>query len=518
MSYTMCKTAIKSLVALGALGIVAGSLEAQAVIGHISGRIVTSANEPVASVVVIVTGSSLLGSRSAASDSAGRFNLLALPVGRYEVRARRPGFQAITIKNVEVRLSSTTPLARIVMQPLEAVQLPERVITAAETGIDPRSTAARIVFDARQLDALPIDRNARSLAILAPMVAPSFYSGDEANVGGATGPENVWFVDGINITSPINGATSTDLPYNFIRQVEIRTTAAEADDANALGGIMNVVTPTGGNEVRGEFYGFFSGGALQGAPRIIAGAASVDTRRLYDVGAAIGGPVVRDRLWFYGAYNPTVTERTIQYGTSLPLSARQRQHLMAGKLSGIFGSRTSASLTVIGDPTDENTVGPSIPIFGQPASVSNPAAVEGVSSRRGLNVAAQVFHQLSSGTQFEASHARSVRRETVLPRSSTSEPTFIDYVTGEWSGGYGNDTRLHSTRETTRAAVSLQRGAHLLRVGAEYDRQFINASLRASDTTMGGYVQRVDTSSYIWFQFGGKGRLANSNPSAYRSW
>lgn len=227
--------------------------------------------------------------------------------------------------------------------------------------------------------------------MLAPAAIPSFLgtSGnrDGINIAGATGYENTYFVDGINITSPIRGETSIDLPYNFIEQIEVRAGGSTAEDAQALGGVVNVVTPSGGNRLRGQLFGYFANDALETGARPVNGYYQTGFT-FYDAGVSLSGPVVRDRLWFFSAYNGTYERRDRTFGFgSLPDT--RRQHLFAGNLTWQAGPRTSAAFTILGDPSQLKPV--ALPIFlrGVPQNAEvvqakGEAGGVGVSPARGI--------------------------------------------------------------------------------------------------------------------------------------
>ena len=80
------------------------------------------------------------------------------------------------------------------------------------------------------------------------------YYGDGVNIGGATGFENKYFVDGVEVTDPLLGVSSTYLPYNFIKEVEVKAGGYEAEFQSALGGVINVVTNSGTNQFHGSVF------------------------------------------------------------------------------------------------------------------------------------------------------------------------------------------------------------------------------------------------------------------------
>jgi outer membrane receptor protein involved in Fe transport len=124
-------------------------------------------------------------------------------------------------------------------------------------------------------------------------------------VAGSSGPENNYILDGVNTTDPAFGGSGANLPFEFVQEVEIKTGAYGPEYGKATGGIFNVITKSGGNEFHGDVFGYgttkglvrevknfpFTGSAFNGFSEV-------------DIGGDIGGPIVKDKLWFFGAFNP----------------------------------------------------------------------------------------------------------------------------------------------------------------------------------------------------------------------
>jgi hypothetical protein len=163
----------------------------------------------------------LQGSRVVEADAMGHFRLLRLPVGSYSVRITAIGYQPLLVEDVRVRLGSTTTLGQLRMQRARAVELPPVTVTASQVLIDPTSTNLGANIDARVFEYLPLERNYRSVVALLPHANQSFL-GDEINVGGSTGLENIYYIDGVNVTEPYRASTGTNLPYNFIKEVQVK--------------------------------------------------------------------------------------------------------------------------------------------------------------------------------------------------------------------------------------------------------------------------------------------------------
>ena len=121
------------------------------------------------------------------------------------------------------------------------------------------------------------------------------------SIAGATSAENVFVVEGINTTDTGFGGISSNLPNEFIQETEVISGGYNAEFGRATGGIVNVVTKQGSNELRGSVYGYFKPGALySAAERIQREGSSIDfadnVDYQYDFGAEVGGPIIKDKL------------------------------------------------------------------------------------------------------------------------------------------------------------------------------------------------------------------------------
>ena len=143
---------------------------------------------------------------------------------------------------------------------------------------------------------------------------------------------------------------SIDLPFNFVREIQVATGGYEAEYGRALSGVVNVVTPSGGNEFHGQAFGFFTADELRSTPRVGLGAADPVNFNQYDIGLSLSGPIRRDRLWYFAAYNPTSANQDAVLAALPKQRDTQLHHLLAGKLTWKAGTGTDVALTVLGDP------------------------------------------------------------------------------------------------------------------------------------------------------------------------
>lgn len=475
--------------------------------GSLTGRILTADGAALVEAEVTATGHRLLGSRSGLTTAQGYFRLPALPAGEYSVRIRRVGFRPIRFEQVPVRLGTTTSLGEIRLE-TETVELAELVVSGDRALVDPTSTASTITLDAHQLDALPLSRNFRDITLLAPTSIPS-YIGDGINIGGATGIENSYFVDGIDITDPIQGKTTLDLPYNFIQQIEIRTGGSTAEDAQALGGVINVVTPSGGDRLRGGGFAFFTADPLEADSRD----GSSESFTFYDVGATLGGPLLPQRLWFFAAYNRTseTVKHTFSFGG---LNDASHQHLFAGKLTWRAGPRTTAFFTILGDPSRNEGIGYPLFATGDPI---NREAVEKKRNSGGVALSLRGQHFLTPALLIEGSAALMTRLEEDEPATPAGRtPAVADQLDGTLYGGNGLASRFDSRRHSFNLSASWRLGAHALRAGAFYQTLYLDQTFDFARTGAGGTITRADTALWSWHWVRVQnGRAQNQMPSAF---
>jgi hypothetical protein len=158
-------------------------------------------------------------------------------------------YQPRTLGNVQVRLGQTTSLGEIGLTE-QVYTTEEIVVTGRAAPLDPGSTVIGENLSTRDIEALPVERDYKSVVSLLPH-ANSSTLGDPVNFAGATGLENRYFVDGIDVTDSYRSASGTNLPYNFVQEVQVKTGGYEAENRSALGGTVNVVTFSGGNDVTG---------------------------------------------------------------------------------------------------------------------------------------------------------------------------------------------------------------------------------------------------------------------------
>src|SRR5215470_16329740 len=233
------KVVTRLFLALALLLFLAPGLVAQTT-GSIEGTVTDQNGGLLPGVTVEATSPNLQGSRTATTGPDGRFRFAGVPPGAYKVTANLSGFGAVQ-KNATVTLDST---ATVNMQMQLATK--ESVTVSGEAPlVDTTSTTTGSNYSAKVIEKLPVSRNYADIIRSNP------------GVNGATSVENQYIIDGVNTTNVIKGFQGKAINTEFIQEVEVKTGGYQAEYGRALGGVINVITKSGGNEFHGDAFGYY---------------------------------------------------------------------------------------------------------------------------------------------------------------------------------------------------------------------------------------------------------------------
>ncbi|MGE0394668.1 MAG: TonB-dependent receptor [Vicinamibacterales bacterium] len=320
-----------SALLLALVVLMTGAASAQETTGKIAGSITDSQGLGVPGATVTVTGPQ--GSKSFVTDGEGRYVAPFLVPGVFSVRVELQGFKSAETKEVQVRLGATTNVDLT----MEVGNLSEVVeVTGAATAVDTRSTTTGLTLSNELLKAVPVGRRMTDALYLAPGVSSSGAAGTaNPSIAGGTGLDNQYVVDGVNITnqgyggigsySIIFGSLGTATPFDFIKEVQVKTGGYEAEYGQSLGGVVNVVTKSGSNQWRGSAFAYTRPSALEAAWKTVTTAnGTVNTvgTGTSDAGFEMGFPLVQNRLFLFGAIDPTWETRDFTAPPGFPLASQ----------------------------------------------------------------------------------------------------------------------------------------------------------------------------------------------------
>jgi len=404
-----------------------------------------------------------------------------------------------------IQLGKTTTLGEVRLH-ARMHELPELVISGSSPLLDPGTTSSGGNIRSSDFESLPVERDYKSIVALLPQANISYF-GDGVNVAGATGIENKYFVDGVDVTDSFLGMTGTSLPYNFVKEIEVREGGYEAEYPSALGGVVNVITPSGGNEFHGSASGFFTSNRFTASKRVGLLDPTQGGFSNYDVGVGLGGPLVRDELWFYAAYNPKVELRDVavpSFGISVD---RNLTHSFAGKLTWRALQRLHLILMATGDPNEWHAVGEGI----TPSGLENPDPFFSDQKHGGINLSLHGTYASEDGILLDASLSRSTINGVWhgATERGRNEILFRNEETGVWSGGFGFrvDRFIYST--TFNISGTLIAGSHILKAGFQYKVAAVD------EDDQGKRLIRYDDTTYQTQQDSARMTVGDRIPSLY---
>ncbi len=273
--------------------------------GSLIGKVTDNSGSPLPGVTVVATSPSLQGQKTTTTNADGKFRLVLLPPGVYTVKFSLSGFQSVVKKNVKVGLDLVTNLGEIKLA--EEGVAEEIEVVAERPLIDVTTTTTGANYTTDYVEQMPTTRNYLSVVQLTPGVTGSDISGGMI-VNGASGTESNYIIDGLNTTDLEYGTQGKGLNFDFVEEVQIKTGGYEPEFGRATGAVVNVITKSGGNEFHGSVFYYWRNPSYSAkSPTPWYGSNYLGTKE-YDYGFSLGGYIIKDKLWFFLAYNPSVNE------------------------------------------------------------------------------------------------------------------------------------------------------------------------------------------------------------------
>src|SRR5882724_744044 len=381
---------------------VTGLAQESTVKGNLGGVVVDSTGAVVPGAKVVLTGPT--GTQTITSENDGSFLFPRLAPGPYSIKVEKQGFKSADVKNVEVAVNRT---ANIKMQ-LEPGAVNEPVeVSADNVTVDTTSTASGSDLNDSFYSKDPTPRNVSGLFYVAPGVTDSGGAGQSnPSISGSSGLENLYIADGVNITDAAFGglgiftreyfSVGSGINLTFIKEVQVKTGGFEPQYGSATGGVVQIVTKSGGQAYHGAIAGYFAPTMFEATRSQIDAVRNTQLGRLtnegnYDISGEIGGfiPHFRNNLFFFGAFNPTLATSYLtppqfvaanlngQNGNPLVTNGlfnelggkqvytRTFTKNYAAKLTWKLNDKNQLETSVFGDPASSNNSNfrpPSIPV------------------------------------------------------------------------------------------------------------------------------------------------------------
>jgi Carboxypeptidase regulatory-like domain len=348
--------------------------------GNLSGVVLDATKATVAGAQITILGP--IGTQTQTSNDQGTFLFSTLIPGFYTVKVQKLGFKVASVPATEVLINKTTSL-EISLETGEVSQTVE--VTAATVTVDTSSTSVNSDFSDSFYSKIPLGRGVSSLFYLAPGVTSGIGTGTEnPSISGASGLENLYVADGVSINDPafggigvwsrVYGPLGTGINLSFVKEVQIKTGGFEPQYGHVSGGIVQLVTKSGGTKFFGNVGGYFNSRWMQttyqNADDPKWSELNKVGRRLdnanYEGDFELGGYVpvhgLRDRLFFFGTFNPSWNNAYYAPAAGSGLFTETNglidrdttRYDYAAKLTFKINDRHTLESTISGDPSHTN--------------------------------------------------------------------------------------------------------------------------------------------------------------------
>jgi len=342
--------------------------------GSLNGTVVDSTGGAIVGAQTTLTGPQ--GSQSQVTNGSGTFVYQDLIPGSYKLDVEMRGFRRAEVTDVTINVGRVSAI-RIQLEPGSVTSTVEVVSSAVS--VDTTSTAVATNLNDEFYQKLPVARGVAGLFYLAPGVVSGGGTGAaNPSIGGATGLENLYIADGVSITdtafgglgiySRVYGSLGTGINLSFIKEVQVKTGSIQPQYGGATGGVVQIVTKSGGNQYHGAVGGYWQPNELE-ATRLNPdnfNLANPFGRLVHnstaDVSGELGGPVpgLKDKLFFFGSFDPTLLQST-QHAPPLDgigalgnLTLKTWSYNYAGKLTYKLSDKHTIEGSVFGDPSNWN--------------------------------------------------------------------------------------------------------------------------------------------------------------------
>ncbi len=312
------------------------------------------------------------GDRTTSTGSAGDYQFPNLVVGPgYEVSVERAGFAPAKVSDIAVRVNFRTTVD-LTLQ-VGAVTATVEVASLATETIDLASTTVGASLPETLYKNVPVERNISALMFMAPGVSDGVGTGAaNPSINGASGLENQYIINGANVTDPgfggfgtysrVFGSLGNGVNFDFIQEVQVKSGGFEAQYGQALGGVVNVLTKSGTNDMHGSVYSYFAPARFE-ATRPNVDLLTVNQQTIingqgnYDFGGDLGGYLKKDKVFWYGGFNPQFARSYRSAPPSFKNSAlgiipvKTRTLNYSGKINYNLNPNHQLEGSVFGDPS-----------------------------------------------------------------------------------------------------------------------------------------------------------------------
>ena len=271
---------------------------------NLSGTVVDDSGKAVSGAMVEVTSIDRGSTRTTTTSANGTFSLPGMQVGTYNVTVMADGYTTTRSENVRVGLGGNNYDFTVSS---EAPATGEIVVRGAPVRkVDFSGTATGIVFDVQKVaETVPVGRSIEAIQLLTPQVTSGDTAFGGVSIAGSSVAENVYYINGMNITNFRTFVGGTTVPFEFYDQIQVKTGGYQAEFGRNTGGAVIALTRSGSNTFHGGFNVYYQPEwGYEQAPDTYAQQNSKDKREVIEGNIWASGPIIKDRLFFFGFFNP----------------------------------------------------------------------------------------------------------------------------------------------------------------------------------------------------------------------
>jgi Carboxypeptidase regulatory-like domain/TonB dependent receptor-like, beta-barrel len=319
--------------------------------GEVSGTVSSSDGLTLPGATITAAGPALQGVRTVVADAKGNYVIRALPPGTYKVTFEMSGLSPRS-ENVVIELGRQT----VVNATLALAGVAENVNVTAEVstaGLTSPTVGAN--YTATEINQLPTGRTPALIAELAPGLTANTPNSGQVTISGGFAYDNVFMINGVDVNDNLFGSAQPVFIEDAVEQTSVLTSGISAEYGRFSGGVINMITKSGGNTFSGSFRSNLSNNAWTvETPREKATGNDRRDKLNPNYEATLGGPIVRDRLWFFtaGRWQDTSNTETLPE-TNLPFETTTKDTRFEAKGTGTIAKGHTLQVNYIRDTTDQ---------------------------------------------------------------------------------------------------------------------------------------------------------------------
>jgi hypothetical protein len=459
--------------------------------GTLGGRVSSSEGQPLSGAVVTAVSAALQGSRTVTADVNGVYRLTGLPAGDYVVTFHMDGMSSAERRAHVLLGGDATVDQQLTLEIVQEV-VDVRGATPAAVG----SPTGAFNLRTSETTLLPSGRTPFMLAELAPGLTDNTPNNNQVTIGGGFAYDNVFLMNGVDINDNVLGQPNALFIEEAIEEVQVLTSAISAEYGRFGGGVVNVITRSGGNAFAGAFRLNLTNPAWSVETPFENSRGTVRASKLSPIyEATTGGPLVRDRLWFFGgARIERTTTQSAFAQTGLPYSTRNENTRYEGKLTATPHNGHTVQGSFINNATD--LVQPALPSAIDPKTFTTPltpnrllgASWRGVVGSR--TFATAQYSQKSWKLQNAGGSSTAILDSPFMTRGTLGVPAGLLYNAPYFDS---TDPEQRNNRQFTASLSHLlsssRFGTHEVKGGFEH---FVSTRVGGNSQTATGYVFQTD--------------------------